>query len=143
MSWNARPRSRAGSSASGEQRLEDRQHHLADHRGRAVHVDEQVVPGGVAVTVRSIAIERRKRWKHAGSMSKARTVCTTALSTGSSEAPGARSAKKRSPKSASAFSRSSTVGRSEVVDDVVGVAAERVERPHVVALHPRQHDVDQ
>ena len=50
MSWKARPRSRAGPSGGRRgRRLEDRQHHLADHRRRAVHVHEQVVPGGVAV----------------------------------------------------------------------------------------------
>ena len=38
-------------------------------------------------TVRSIAIDARKRRKQSGSMSKARTVWTTALSTGSSERP--------------------------------------------------------
>ena len=45
VSWNALPRSRRVRGGLGMQRLEDRQHHLADHRRRAVHVDEQVVPG--------------------------------------------------------------------------------------------------
>ena len=54
-------------------------------------------------------MECRNRRKQSGSMSKARTVCTTALSTGSSEAPASRSAKNRSPKAAKAFSRTSIV----------------------------------
>ncbi len=59
-------------------------------------------------TVKSMAIYRSNRRKQSGSMSKARTVCTTAFSTGSSERPAARSAKKRSPKAASVASLSST-----------------------------------
>ena len=38
-------------------------------------------------TVRSIVIDRRNRRNAVGSMSKARTVCTTAFSTGSSDRP--------------------------------------------------------
>ena len=50
VSWNASPRARAGGAAAVEvARLEDRQHHLADHRGRAVHVHAQVVVGLVAL----------------------------------------------------------------------------------------------
>jgi hypothetical protein len=60
--------------------------------------------------VRSIVMERRKRRKQSGSIEKARTVWTTALSTRSVDAPAARSVKKRSPKSASALARTS-VGR--------------------------------
>jgi hypothetical protein len=71
-------------------------------------------------------------------MSKARTVCTTALRTGSSLRPAARSAKKRSPKSARALAAHLGAGRPQVVDDVVGVPAEPVEGVHVVALHARQ-----
>ena len=89
VSWNASPRARAGGVAAAEVgRLEDRQHHLADHRRRAVHVAAQVVVRRRSdSTVRSIAIDRRKRRKASGSMSNARTVWTTAFSTRSSDAP--------------------------------------------------------
>ena len=72
-------------------------------------------------------------------MPKAPTVCTTAASTGSSLPPASRSAKKRSPE-VGERRFAADVGRrvAEVVDDVVGVAAEAVERVHVVALGRRQ-----
>ena len=73
-------------------------------------------------------------------MSNARTVCTTAFSTRSSDVPASRSAKKRSPNAAErGGARRSTGAGAEVVDDVVGVAAERVQRVDVVALDGRQH----
>ena len=53
--------------------------------------------------------------------------------------PRSRSAKNRSPKSASAVARRVDRRRTEVVDDVVGVAAEPIQRMHVVALDRRQH----
>ena len=49
VSWKALPRSRAGAERVGRERLEDRQHHLADDRGRPVHVAEQIVVGLVRV----------------------------------------------------------------------------------------------
>ena len=52
--------------------------------------------------------------------------------------PASRSAKKRSPRSRSAACPRLDGRRAELVDDVVGVAAEPVERPDVVSLHPRQ-----
>ena len=72
-------------------------------------------------------------------MSKARTVWTTALSTRSSDAPAPRSAKKRSPNAVQRRGALAGRRRPEVVDDVVGVAAERVQGVDVVALDRRQH----
>ena len=77
-------------------------------------------------------------------MSKARTVCTTALSTGSSERAGVEVGEEPVAEVVQRLLPHLDGGGSEVVDDVVGVAAEGVERPHVVALHRRQQrSVDQ
>ena len=95
-------------------------------------------------TVRSIVIERRKRWKHSMSMSNARTVWTTALSTGSSDLPGVEVGEEPvtevGQRGCAHLGRhiATTLGR-DLVDDVVGVAGERVQGVHVVLLDLRQH----
>jgi hypothetical protein len=53
-----------------------------------------------------MAMDLRNRRKQSSSMPNARTVCTTALSTGWSEVPASRSAKNRSPSSLRAAARS-------------------------------------
>ncbi len=60
-----------------------------------------------SATVRSIAIDFKKRAKVSGSWPNAQTVWTTAFNTRSSECPRFQSAKKRSPKSFKAAQRSS------------------------------------
>ena len=142
VSWKASPRPARRGGGAGSTRLEDRQHHLADHRGRAVHVAAQVVPRLVALDGEvhrpSSAGSGRKQ---SGSMSKARTVWTTALSTGRRTAAvevGEEPVAEVGQRGGRARRRG--VRRAEVVDDVVGVAAEPVQGVDVVALHRRQQE---
>ena len=123
---------------SGVVRLEDRQHHLADHRGRPVHVAEQVVPGLVGLDGEvhghraqepaeavGVDVEGPDRVDHG---LQHRVVGVAALEVG--EEAVAEVGERPWPARRSAHV-------AEVVDDVVGVAAEPVQGVHVVALDRR------
>ncbi len=98
VSWKASPRSRAGAERLRAVRLEDRQHHLADHGGRAVHVAEQVVPGRVARD-RQVHRHRPQEAPEALGVDVERAHGVHhRLQHRVDRTPAARSAKKRSPK---------------------------------------------
>ena len=137
MSWKASPRSRAVRQGGGVVgRLEDRQHHLADHRRRAVHVDQQIVVGLVACDGEVHRHRAQEAAEAVGVDVEGRARCAPPPS-----APGRRSARRRGRRRSGRRSRRGRVSRlgrsappAEVVDDVVGVAAEGVQGVHVVAL---------
>ena len=68
---------------------------------------------------------------------------TTAFSTGSSERPAAEVGEEPVAEVGQRRWRVTSAAGAEVVDDVVGVPAERVERPDVVAFHRGSAQVDQ
>ena len=142
-SWPAGRRRRGPARAAyarGVERLEDRDHLQADDGGRPVHVAEQVVPRRV------LGDGEVHRHRRAGTPRSARPGCPSAAPcrrrrapTGSSLAPVRTSARNCSPQ------RDEPVGllrgrqrRGQVVDDLVGVAGEAVQRVHVRPLRRRQ-----
>ena len=92
------------------------------------------------LTVRSIVIDPQEAAKQPTSMSNALHGVDDCLQHGIVGATALRDrSKNRAPNSASAAARAAIrIGSPvavDVVDDVVGVPAERVQRVHVVALH--------
>ncbi len=145
MSWNALPRRTGridGHVVVGG--LEDRQHHLADDGCRAVHVDEQVVPGVVRLdgeVHRHRAQEAAEALRIDGEGAhrvddrlQHRIVGAARIEIGEEavaeigECGGA------------VLDRdvSTALGR-DLVDDVVGVPGERVQRVDMVLFDLRQH----
>ncbi len=146
VSWNALPEVagvRERSIVVGG--LEDRQHHLADHRCRAVHVAEQVVPGGVRLDGE---VHRHRAEEPAeaprGRCRMPRTVWTDGLEhrivglarLEVGEEPVAEVGERRG---AHLGRHVAPTLRGDLVDDVVGVAGERVQRMDVVLLDLGQH----
>ena len=108
VSWNARPEISSMWQRLRRARLEDGQHHLADHRGRAVHVDEQIVPGLVLADRQVHRHRCEEPAEHIGIVSERAHGVDDGLEHDVVGAAGGRDrAKKRSPKSASALARTS------------------------------------
>ena len=145
VSWKARPSARAGATGLGGQRLQHRQHHLADDGGRAVHVAEQVVPRLVGAPGQVGAPSRRRSGRSTRrGCARSRTVCGDG---GEHRVLGrSRSRRPRGSASSNASSAAAVsgpgVGAGEV-DDVVGQPAQGVDGVDVAASLARQQPAPQ
>ena len=137
VSWKALPRSRAGPSACGESGSRIGQHHLADDCRGSVHVAEQVVVGLVRVD-RQVHRHRTKEAPEAvGVDVEAADGVHDGFENGVVAAPLFEISEEAIAERRERLLANVGGDVAEVVDDVVGVPAEPVQRVDVVALDLR------